>query len=56
MALRVFVRRNYGGKSPLSIQCDNFHSFKGSVILLCQNIHERDQYQIYMAQRSLQCL
>ena len=40
MALRVPVRRNYGGKLPVSIKCNNLHSFKEGVILLCQRIRE----------------
>ena len=40
MALRKLVRRNYGGKSPVSIKYQNLHSFKEGVILLCQSILE----------------
>ena len=40
MALRKFVRSNYGGKSLVSIKHENLHSFKEGVILLCQNILE----------------
>ena len=40
MALRKLVRRNYGGKSPVSIQYQNLHSFKEGLILLCQSIFE----------------
>ena len=40
MALRKLVRRNYGGKSPVSIKYENLHSFKKGVILLCQSILE----------------
>ena len=40
MALGKIVRRNYGGKSPVSIKYQNLHSFKEGVILLCQSILE----------------
>ena len=40
MALRKLVRRNYGGKSPVSIKYENLPSFKKEVILLCQSILE----------------
>ena len=40
MVLRTRVRRNYGGKSPMSIKYQNLHSFKEMVILLCQSILE----------------
>ena len=40
MALRKLVRRNYGGKSPVSIKLRNLHSFKGGMIFLCQSILE----------------
>ena len=40
MALRKFVRRIYGGISPLSIKYQNLHSFKEGAILLCQSISE----------------
>ena len=40
MALRKLERRNYGGKSPVSIKYQNLHSFKEGVILLCQSILE----------------
>ena len=40
MALHNRVRRNYGGKSPVSIRYQNFHSFKEGMILLCQSIFE----------------
>ena len=40
MALHILVRRNYGGKLPVSIRCHNLHSFKEGVILLCQSILE----------------
>ena len=38
MALRKLERRNYGGKSPVSIKYQNLHSFKEGLILLCQSI------------------
>ena len=40
MALPKLVRRNYGGKLPVSIEYQNFHSFKEGFILLCQSILE----------------
>ena len=40
MALRKLVRRNYGGKSPVSIKYENLQSLKEGVILLCQSILE----------------
>ena len=43
MALRKFERRNYGGKSPVSIKYQNLHSFKKGVILLFQSIFETRQ-------------
>ena len=39
MALGKLERRNYGGKSPLSVKYQNLHSFKG-LILLRQSILE----------------
>ena len=42
MGLLIFVRRNYGGKLPVSIQCHNLHSFRG-MNLLCQSILETKQ-------------
>ena len=43
MALRKLERRNYGGKSPVSIKYQNLHSFKKGVILLFQSIFETRQ-------------
>ena len=40
MALHKLERRNYGGKSPVSIKYHNLHSFKEGLILLCQSILE----------------
>ena len=40
MTLHKLVRRNYGGKLPVSIRYHNLHSFKEGVILLCQSILE----------------
>ena len=40
MALRKLVRRNYGGKLPVSIKYQNLHTFKEGLILLCQSILE----------------
>ena len=40
MALRKLGRRNYGGKSPVSIKYQNLHTFKEELILLCQTILE----------------
>ena len=40
MALRKLVRRNYGGKLPVSIKYQNLHFFKERLILLCQSILE----------------
>ena len=37
MALHILVRRNYGGKLPVSIKCPNLYSFKKGVILLCDS-------------------
>ena len=37
MAPCKLVRRNYGGKLPVSIKYQNLHSFKEGVILLCQS-------------------
>ena len=43
MALLIFVRSNYGGKLPVSIQCHNLHSFREGMNLLCQSILETKQ-------------
>ena len=40
MVLSKLVWRNYGIKSPVSMKCQNLHSFKEGVILLCQSILE----------------
>ena len=40
MALRKLERRNYGGKSPMSIKYQNLHSLKEGWILLYQSILE----------------
>ena len=40
MALRELERRNYGGKSPVSFKCQNLHTFKEGLILLCRSILE----------------
>ena len=40
MALRKLGRRNYGGKSPVSIKYQNVHIFKEELILSCQSILE----------------
>ena len=40
MELHKHVRRNYGGKSPVSLKYQNFNSFKEGMILLCQSILE----------------
>ena len=40
MTLHKLVRRNHGGKSPVSIKYQNLHSFKEGLILLCQSIFE----------------
>ena len=40
MAPRKLERRNYGGKSPVSIKYQNPYSFKEEVILLYQSILE----------------
>ena len=40
MVLRKLVRRNYGGKLPVSIKYQNLHTFKEGLILLCQGILE----------------
>ena len=34
------VRKNYGGKFPVSIKYQNLHSFKEGTIHLCQSILE----------------
>ena len=41
MALHKLVKRNHGGKLPVSIKYQNLHSFKDGVILLCQSILEK---------------
>ena len=43
MALHTLVRRNYGGRLPVSIKCHSLHSFKEGVILLCQSLLETRQ-------------
>ena len=43
MALRTLAKKNYGGKSPVSIKCHNLHSLEEGVIRLCQNIIETRQ-------------
>ena len=40
MALHKLERRNYGRKLPVSIKCQNLHTFKEGLILLCQSILE----------------
>ena len=40
MALHKLERRNYGGKSPVSIKYQNLLTFKEGLILLCQSILE----------------
>ena len=40
MELRKLERRYYGGKKSVSIKCQNLHSFKEGLILLCQSILE----------------
>ena len=40
MALHKLVKRNYSGKSLVSIKYQNLHSFKERMILLCQSILE----------------
>ena len=40
MALRKLKRRNYGGKSAVSIKYQNLHTFKEGLTLLCQSIPE----------------
>ena len=40
MALHKLVRKNYGGKSPVSIKYQDLHSFKERMILSCQCILE----------------
>ena len=40
MVLRKLKRRNYGGKWPVSIKYQNFHTFKEGLTLLCQSILE----------------
>ena len=40
MALHKLERRNYGRKLLVSIKYQNFHTFKESLILLCQSILE----------------
>ena len=41
MVRHKLVRRNYGGKRPVSIKYQNLHSFKEGMILLCQSILEK---------------
>ena len=40
MMLHKLERRNYGGKSLVSIKYQNLHSFKKGLILVCQSILE----------------
>ena len=40
MALRKLERKNYVGKSLVSIKYQNLHTFKEWLILLCQSILE----------------
>ena len=40
MAPRKLERRNYGGRSPVSIRYQNLHTFKEGLILSCQSILE----------------
>ena len=40
MALRKLERRNYGGKSLVSIKHQNLHTFKEVLILSCHSILE----------------
>ena len=40
MAVRIPVKRNYGGKLLVSIKRHNLHSFKEGMILLCHSILE----------------
>ena len=40
MVLHKLERRNYDGKSLMSIKYQNLHSFKEGLILLCQSILE----------------
>ena len=40
MTLHKLERRNYGRKLLVSIKCQNLHSFKEGLILLCQSILE----------------
>ena len=40
MALHKLVRRNFGGKLPVSIKYQNIRSFKKGMILLCPSILE----------------
>ena len=41
MVLQKPERRNYGGRSLLSIIYQNLHSFKEEMILLCKSIIEK---------------
>ena len=38
MAQHKLVRKNHGGKSPVSIKYQNLHHFKRGMISLCQSI------------------
>ena len=40
MVLHKLEKRNYEGKSLVSIKYQNLHSFKEGLILLCQSILE----------------
>ena len=55
MSLHKLVRRNYGRKFPVSIKYQNLHSFKEGIIHLYLSL-KQDEYQIYIAQLSLQSL
>ena len=56
MALRKLVKRNYDGKSPVSIKYQNLHSLKKGRFFYVRVSLKREEYHIYMAQLYLQSL
>ena len=49
MALRKLVKRNYDGKSPVSIKYQNLHSLKKGRFFYVR-VSLKREYHIYMAQ------
>ena len=56
MALRKLVKRNYDGKSPVSIKYQNLHSLKKGRFFYVRVSLKREEYHIYMAHLYLQSL